>query len=288
MINIHLLWKVQRDPVTGFQLATKQPLKAGEDCWLIDHSVTTHWSIIEQQILATDGLIDRLWSMFDVERREKIKIIELQNSQLRIPPPKPIDGDFKADPGSVELLMENCEISHDEAVAALAEANGDVITALQEVEARQSRPKTLEIDEESLDAVKLPSYTDEQRAKLIVATMFEAQLCGVYHVTAPNQDRSELSGDSIESVLFINDEVGTSIRTGSSFNCRVAPLVAIHLGGASFSLLWLLDDVQEDEELVAQPRPPVPSVNVFNTANFELAPIQMPSTQVSEDSAPVA
>ncbi len=49
------------------QVLATRPCSARDNVWLLDHAWTTNYELAKQTLRETDGLVDRLWEMCDMD-----------------------------------------------------------------------------------------------------------------------------------------------------------------------------------------------------------------------------
>jgi len=246
----------------GFRLicSAKGGLKKEQGVWLIDHAWTTNKELARQQLSEVDGLMDRLWTMMDMDRRlgEK-KAAEGKSDKA---------DEYEADEASVLAVCSQANVTEAQARQALLMHAGDIIAAIHHCESLSDKPETAEQAavrqmEENLNenfrqslAMQQPDMCQEAIEKKIsqlIDVMFDCGFAGTYFVTQPKSEHQEFNPADVMNIIYVNDEVGSSIRFSAEPNARLEPLICITLGGIAYSLLWLVKDVDEEDIITRAP-----------------------------------
>jgi len=243
------------------------------------------------ELKTIDGLVDRLWALADMDFRMEQEHQERKAAREKArasagsageaaPAPAAAAAEsapVELDEDSVSAIMSQAHVSRERAEEAYRANRGDLIAAItwcagdsereaqlkeqmtqmaEQQAAAQGHGAPVDSDDELFES---SSLSTEQKADLLWPALFRYSLVGSYFTTLLNGvSSSELTSEQVQTVLYVNDEVGSAFgQTSESNNTNavMAPLVCVTLGGVAFSLLWLTKDVNEGDEIVIQRRP---------------------------------
>lgn len=290
-------FEVQYVEDEGFQMVAKRDLEAGKDVWILDHLWTTTATQAPKQLREIDGLIDRLWTIADMdfrlelERQARVaRVTEAQAAAATAAPvaaassaPVTAAAPVEIDEDSLCAIMSEASVSRDRALEAYTANKGDLISSITWLAGESERETQMKASMMAMaeaqaaaqgigapapvlapeDAQPFDSSTLSRDAKadLLWTHLFKAGLVGSYFTTLANDvSPSALRNEDVQSTLFVNDEVGSAVgqaNDAANANATMAPLVAVTLGGVGFSLLWLTKDVKEGDEILIPKRPAI-------------------------------
>jgi len=191
--------------------------------------------------------------------------------------------DVSIDEDHLRAIMSEAHVPRERAIEAYKATKGDLVQAILwcageseeekelnarmeamlEQQQRQQQQEAAQPSDESAPAgpVDPASLTFDQKVELLWAALFRHHLIGSYFTTvAKDVSAKQLKAEDVQTSLYVNEEVGTAIgqtRELANTNARLSSLVVVTLGGVAFSLLWLTQDVGEEEEVVIPMRPTV-------------------------------
>jgi NACalpha-BTF3-like transcription factor len=274
----------------GFRVVVKQEggLKAGRDVWILDHLWTTTLTQGPKQLNEIEGLVDRLWTLADMDGHLEEQRAERAANQPAAATPaastaaatssaaKPVELDEDA----LSAIMSEASVSREAAISAYRETGGDLIAAIVALGGESEREKATKAQMEQTLAAQaeqqlaaqgtnandglpedLSELTLEQRIPLLWEGLFRYGLVGSYFTTIQNDvSQSSLKQEDVQTTIYVNDEIGSAFgQANDEANAKAvqAPLVCVTLGGVGFTLLWLTADVEEGEEVLIRARPPI-------------------------------
>lgn len=264
----------------GFRVVvTKEGgLKAGKDVWIMDHLWTTSLTEGPKQLKEIDGLVDRLWTLADMDRHleeERAEAIANAPATAESAAPAaaaPVDLDEE----TLSAIMSEASVSRDRAIEAYRTNAGDLIQSIVWCGGESEREKATKAQMERMceeqaaaqlatsnPAAALPedlsTLTLEQRVPLLWEGLFKHGLVGSYFTTTQNDvSSSSLKQEDVQTTIYVNDEIGSAFGQANdpaNANATMAPLICVTLGGVAFTLLWLTQDLAEGDEVLIPRRP---------------------------------
>ena len=258
-------------------------LKAGQDVFLFDHMWTTTMKEGPKQLKEIDGLVDRLWTLanmdghLEAEREERNQAAAAATTQENASPfpAAASSAPVELDEDTLSAIMSGASVSRDRAIEAYRSNAGDLIASIvacapeSETEAavKKQMEATLATQDPANDTAALPNgrlpddlstLTLEQRIPLVWEGLFKHHLVGSYFTTRKvDVSASSLTQDDVEHSLFVNDEIGSAIamvRDPVNANAEMKTLICVTLDGVGFSLLWLTKDLAQGEEVLITQR----------------------------------
>jgi len=236
----------------GFRLVANQDLKKESDVYLVDHFWTTTAEYARTQLKHIEGLLDRVWRIADCERRLKEELKALKRQAAAAARAKAL----KETEERVNALKSKKEQGDNSVEADLKKAEEELNKLkLDEEEAKK--------ETEGEEEIEMPEMDVDAKIEYALRVLAKAGLLGTYFVAKKKGIKAnELKQEDVDTLIYLNDEIGSAVRYSSEPNAKLEPLVLVFSRGdvpLAFSLLWLTKDVPKDgiitRERVAVPLP---------------------------------
>ncbi len=247
-----------------YELAVKSdlesPLKSNFDIFLIDHI----WKFSNEngilQLKNSPELVEKLWNLMEMDRRIMEEEKEKSESEMENVT-KLMEESALCPAESVSIVMQQTGVSRERAILALKSENGDLIEAINSIHPDEARiHETRQTENSNISTVDVSTLSEfDRKVKIVWESLFKYQYAGLYYTMLPRAEgvRGPVRPEEVDAIYFVNDEIGSAVRTSINSNCSMAPFVCVTLAGQSFTLMWITKDAQPGEEILKPVRPAV-------------------------------
>jgi hypothetical protein len=245
--------------------------------WILDHLWTTSLAQGAAQLQQIDGLVDRLWTLMDMDRRLAEKRAEAAAgaaSGTGAPAATVAGADaplVDVDESILSAIMSEASVSRERALESYQSNRGDLIASIISLGGQSEQEIQTQAAMEQIVASQVPAQeeapaavaplTHEERVALVWSGLFEYGFVGSYFTTLQNDvSSSTLAAENVQTTIYVNDEFGSAVGQANdtaNANAKMEPLVCVTLGGVGFSLMWLTKDLEEGDEVLITRRPAI-------------------------------
>jgi hypothetical protein len=268
----------------GFRVVSTQNLDAGKDVWILDHLWTTTLKTGLEQLRTIEGLVDRLWTLADMDRRlkeEREEAIHERNEAATLAAAAATTSgagaggaasaspEVELDEGILATIMSEGHVSRARAIEAYKANKGDLINSItwlagpsedevrmnrqvEEMVAAQGGAGSISPDKEAGLPPDPDTLSDEEKIPILWEGLFKYGLVGSYFTTlATDVTQASLKPEDVQTTIYVNDEIGSAVgqaNDANNANAIQAPLCVVTLGGVGFSLMWMTKDVAVEKK----------------------------------------
>ncbi|CAM0136865.1 hypothetical protein VKS41_007450 [Umbelopsis sp. WA50703] len=240
------------DPLEGYTLHAKTNVEKNSNIFLVDHAWTTKPENAKKEIKAAPGLLDRLEALMDIEKEEVVDSDD--------------EDEVEEDSNMIDIVSEQANVSRESAKKALAAEKYDLLNAIMRLTmSDEFKAESDRLQEQVMGQIIASGTAEEkdqrlqkekeERRKTREKELLERRVNRVYDqmwVYNQTYQYSVITADgatAVESVWYINDEVGSAIAHSSKPNCVMVPFIFSRGNSATipYSVIFPIKDISEGE-----------------------------------------
>ncbi|GAB5593508.1 hypothetical protein Unana1_08408 [Umbelopsis nana] len=236
----------------GYSLHAKTDLEKHSNIFLIDHAWTTKPENAKKELKSTPGLLDRLEVLMDIEKEE----VEDSDEEEEI----------EEDANMIDVVAEQANVSRDKAREALVAEKFDLVNAIMRLTmSEEFKAESDRLQEEVLGQLIASGKAEEKEERLKrekeerretkEKELLDRRVNSVYNQMWMYNQTYQYSvvtpegTTAVESVWYVNDEVGSAIAHSSEPNCAMVPFIFSrgHNATIPYSVLFPIKNMAQGE-----------------------------------------
>ncbi|KAH8549063.1 tubulin-tyrosine ligase family-domain-containing protein [Umbelopsis sp. PMI_123] len=228
------------DDIEGYSLHAKTDLAKESNIFLIDHAWTTTPENAKKEIKSSPGLLDRLETIMDIEKEDVVDSDD--------------ENEIEEDSDMIDVVAEQANVSREKARKALIAQRHDLVSAIMHLTmSEEFKAESDRLQDQVMG--QLIASGKEERRKQREKEVLERRINRVYSKMWTYNQTYQYSvvtpegTTAVQSVWYMNDEVGSAITHASEPNCVMLPFIFSrgHDATIPYSVLFPIKDITHGE-----------------------------------------